>query len=529
MSGTTPPRNALLLPAAAFAVALLFRLVGLGGGSMWLDEIMQTLMARGSLADLGRALLFDKAVPPLDPLLTWVVLHLGWDELPRRFLNSLFGAAAIALLARWVERRFGRATAAVSALFLASSPVLVRYAHELRPYALALLLFAWALDAADRWLERGARRFPVELVLAAALASMTHYFAAVLWLPIGASFLEARASGQVDRPLGLRHLAAMALSLAPLALWWTLLFLRGGPRQHTEPADWTWELVERRFEDLLLRGFFGQPVVAHATILFAALAVVGFSLVARRRGGLAVLAGVLAGTVLVEIPLVLAGRFTHFRYNQFGLPFLYVAMAFAIVLFARQLSRWNRLSGRVAGSIVAGAVVATAATGVVGYAEHGRPDWPAVARAIEALDGRDARVAVTIPWVEISLGYYLDRYERWADGPRDVVVLFNDRARLLEEHAKSERCLPVVVASNPRVAHLFDGLYPKKPVFAHAETDRVVYYRFAAPGLSRKECRPPRGFAIEHSPGYGRLLPWLAAPSSATHGGNQQPPSEPGV
>jgi len=62
-------------------VALLFRLIGLGGSSMWLDEIMETLMARDGLGELFSGLFHDRAQPPVEPMFTWVLLALGlWIE-----------------------------------------------------------------------------------------------------------------------------------------------------------------------------------------------------------------------------------------------------------------------------------------------------------------------------------------------------------------------------------------------------------------------------------------------------------------
>ena len=61
--------------------------------------------------------------------------------------------------------------------------------------------------------------------------------------------------------LGVRLPSAVVLSLLPLAAWFALLAAYGGPRQPFRTAQWDWTLVERRFDDLLFRGYFGQPVI----------------------------------------------------------------------------------------------------------------------------------------------------------------------------------------------------------------------------------------------------------------------------
>ncbi|MEO7794733.1 MAG: glycosyltransferase family 39 protein [Thermoanaerobaculia bacterium] len=501
------------LVPASFAVALLFRLVGLGGSSMWLDEIMETLMARGRLGELFSSLIYDRAQPPIEPLLTWALLALDSGELARRLLTAIVGSAAVALFARWVARRLDLPTAALTALFLAASPVLVRYSHELRPYALALLFSVWALDASDRWLVRGADRLPLELACAAALAAMTHYLAVALWLPVAAAWFEARSEGRVPS-IGVRLPAAVALSLLPLAAWFGLLSTLGGPQQPLRTAQWDWTLVAQRFDDLLFRGFVGQPVIDGGSILLALLTVVGFNVLARRRGGLTVFAGLFAGTALVEMALLAMGRFSHLRYNQFGLIFLLTGVATGIVACARLLGSFNRKSGIATAALLSAAIVATFITGVVGYAQHGRPDWPAVARAALALEGPDARVVTTNQWAQISLGYYLGRYRNLREEPRGVPTVFDDRPRLLEELAfQPTGCVLVLEAGFATPKDLYAGLRPRHPVLSLPDTNRAHLFRFAAAGTPRQSCFPPSDFRTVPSPGYGSLLPWLARES----------------
>lgn len=497
------------LVPASFTLALLFRLIGLGGSSMWLDEIMETLMARGSLRELFASLLFDRVLPPLEPLLTWALLALDWGELPRRVLNAVLGAGAVALFARWVARRFDLPTAAIAALFLASSPVLVRYSHELRPYALALLFSVWALDACERWLGRGATRIPVELAVAAGLASMTHYLAVALWLPVAAAWMEARSEDRVGR-LGFRLPVAAVLSSLPLAIWFAVLAAYGGPDQGHRTARWDWALVEKRFDDLLFRGYVEQPLVDGSALLAALLLVVGFAVLARRRGGLTAFSGLFAGTVLVECALLSMRRFSHLRYNQFGLLFLLLAMAAGVVACARLLATYSRKWGMVTAALLTAAIFASFVTGMVGYAEHGRPDWPAVARAALAIEGTEAVVVTTNQWAQISLGYYLGRYQGLRDEPRGVPTVFADRARLIEEIGrKPAGCVLVLDAGFPTPDKLFSGLRPRHPVLSLPDTNRARLFHFAGAETSRQACFPPPDFRVELSRGYGKLLPWL--------------------
>jgi hypothetical protein len=517
----------------SFALAFAYRLIGLGGGSMWLDEILETLMARGTLRELLSALLFDRAQPPVEPLLTWALLALGQGELSRRLVSALLGAAAVALFSRWVARRFGYATAILAVLLLASSPVLVRYSHELRPYSLALLFSVWALDAADRWLERGGDGFPFELAGAAALAAMTHYLAVALWVPVAAAWIEARAAGRTAA-LGVRAPAAVALSALPLAGWFWLLAAHGGPRQISPVAQWNWLLVETRFSDLLLRGYRGQPVAWGVALLCAILAATGLVALIRKPGGPTVFAGLAGGTALVEVTLVASGRFSHLRYNQLGLLFLVTAIAAGIVALARWVGRSHRAGGIAVATLLAGLILVAALRGVFAYARIGRPDWPAVARAVVALGGPDAWVVAMHPPDRLALGYYLariprpsaerngmlqdgtrvgryfDRYANWPAEPVGVSTAFNDRSWLLAEISRQPAgCLLVLAGGHRPVDGLFAGLGPKYPVFSLPATGGARLYRFATKGTARRDCFPPPDFEVGPSPGYGALFPWL--------------------
>ena len=530
--GAVPALRTRWITLGSFALAFAFRLVGLGGSSMWLDEILETLMARGTLRELFSALLFDRAQPPLEPLLTWTLLALGLGELCRRLCTALIGALAVALFTRWVARRFGPSTAGLTALLLASSPVLIRYAHELRPYALALLLSMWALDATDRWLVRGGAHFPLELAAAAALASMTHYLAVVLWLPVAAAWVEARVAGRAAA-LGLRALAAVALSALPLALWFWLLAAHGGPRQESPVALWSWALLQTRFTDLLLRGYRGQEVLPGLALLFVLLAAIGLVTLARKRGGLTVAAGLVGGTVLVEGALLAAQRFSHLRYNQLGLLFLLTMVAAGIVALGRWLGRWSRPVGIAVATILAGVALAASLRGVAGYARHGRPDWMAVARAVRALGGPDARLVTTSQPVQISIAYYLDRYagpapaprgafaaegspgvyfldySRWPPEPAGVPTIYDDRARLEAEISRQPAgCMLLLEGGRSRSENLFAGLGPKAPILSLPRTGGARLFRFATKGVARRDCLPPPDFEFQPSKGYGDLLPW---------------------
>jgi hypothetical protein len=168
--------------------------------------------------------------------------------------------------------------------------------------------------------------------------------------------------------------------------------------------------------------------------------------------------------------------------------------------------------------LLAAAVLATLVTGVVGYAQHGRPDWPAVARAVTQLQGADAAVVTTNQWTQISLGYYLGRYRGLREAPSGITTVLGDAGRLRVEVARLRGgCVLVVDAGLPAASGLFAGLRPKHPVLSLPDTNGARLFQFAGQETPRQACFPAADFALEPSPGYGSLLPWLAR-RGAAHG-----------
>src|SRR5213594_2215646 len=152
------------------------------------------------------------------PVALWIqvasVKLFGFHALSVLIPQALEGVAAVAILYRLVQRRFGAASGLLAALFLALTPVSVaidRSSNTDSCLVLVLVLAAWALTLAA---ERGS--LPL-LALAMALVGLGFVVlpAFVLVYPVGA-------------PLGWRrrvvHLGVAGAVLAFVSLSWVLAF-----------------------------------------------------------------------------------------------------------------------------------------------------------------------------------------------------------------------------------------------------------------------------------------------------------------
>src|SRR5271169_5165996 len=180
MSRNSPPCLAALWPATLGAAVLI-------GAYLRLDQILSQVLIddewhavhevlqrtpAAMLVDFGWA---DYSIPL--GILDWYEARwFGLSEIVLRAPMLACGLATLVVLPLYVARRVGRATAAVFAVLLAISPLLVIYSRMARPYAITLLLGWIAHGAFARYYASARGHAPAGFVYAvtAALASWLH-------------------------------------------------------------------------------------------------------------------------------------------------------------------------------------------------------------------------------------------------------------------------------------------------------------------------------------------------------------------
>src|SRR6185295_11521202 len=434
-----------LSPRWLLALALLAlapRVANLGSFSMWLDEIIETGQASGSLARTWSELESDAVHPPLEGFLSWSLLHLGAGEVARRLVAVGLGVAAILLLAAWVARRFGRLEGILTGVFVALAPLHVHYSQELRPYSLALFFVALALVAGDRLLEHPGRLDPPRVALFA-LAVLgcfySLYFAVLVLVPVGWLVLEAAfgppaVEGEGEGSEGeARARARLLLRFSPLfALGWALAFLpwlavlaaARGQRPQRPATRWHLAVLAKRFLDWTVGGGLGSPVARWGGVLALALLAIGLVRTARRPAGRAALAGALAGLLGVELLLHLHNHWSEPRYDLVG--WLFLAVPFGLGLAA--LFRVPR-AGWALGSLALGALAFAQGSGL--WRDYcARPDWRWVGEVAHRLHGPDEPVFALNQSTRMCLAYYLDEVSGTATDPPWLITIDGDAGRL---------------------------------------------------------------------------------------------------
>jgi len=238
----------------AIVVAAALRFPTLGDQSFWRDEASTALELQGGLGHALSAVRDLEGMPPGYFVLAWLWSQaFGLGEAGLRSLSALFGVATVPVA--WaLGRALAPRAAPYAAALAATSPFLVWYGQEARPYALLVLLTAAAtlFWVTDRRLAWG---------LAAAGALLVHYFAVFLLVP--QAVLIARRAGRGALP-ALLPPAVTGAALAPLVL-----------AQSDNRVDWVSETaLSSRVADVakhFVAGEFGTPVDALAVVGFALL------------------------------------------------------------------------------------------------------------------------------------------------------------------------------------------------------------------------------------------------------------------
>ncbi|WP_308354905.1 glycosyltransferase family 39 protein [Streptomyces sp. Je 1-79] len=246
----------------------------IGRPLLWEDELNSWDMARRSTGQL-----LD-AVQRVDAVLgTYYVFLHGWMTVFGDSATSLRMPSALAMAgtagctALIGQRLFGRRAGLTAGLLFALTPVVTRYAHEARPYALVVLAATLSTLLLLRALDRpGSRRRWAAYALCVAAVGLLHLIA--LTVLAGHLVLVARRA-RAERTIALRFgLAALAGTAAagPVVL---LGRAHAGRQISWIPGPDLWSLVT------FLPQLYASALVAGAV---TALAVLGWGSLREERG-----------------------------------------------------------------------------------------------------------------------------------------------------------------------------------------------------------------------------------------------------
>lgn len=354
-----------LIALAALVVAL--RTFGLQHWSLDLDESIQVVFAKQSLVACWKAIVNDGVHPPLDYLVTFVVLRLNSADVALRTPALMWSALTLAAL--WIRIGVNRAAAIGAGAAFAVLPIAIHYGQEVRPYALAVFLIAAADAVRQRHAERPRTWNFVAYLVLAILATYTHYFALVFLQAVFLAELFVAFRRRREAPARWRAAwiapAVTALAFVP---WLWVIHARMTQPWEARPEPVSWDLARS-----YLIGFATdwRPGTAYPMAAGVVWTVVLFGIL-RARGEERLRLVLELGVSTVGVFALLSA--THHWWDlRYGL--------FAVLPFARALGEaigWAASRFRFRAVTLVASCLALAGVEAPGIREnvaHGRPDW----------------------------------------------------------------------------------------------------------------------------------------------------------
>jgi uncharacterized membrane protein len=409
-------RLALLVIVAAGAAV---RFARIGHQSFWLDESYTVDLVQRSFGQMLHGVARTESTPPLFYVLAWGWAKLfGHGEAGLRSLSALFGTLTVPVAWRAARELFSPAAGLIAAALVAVNPFFVWYSQEARSYALLVLMAALTLLFLARALREPTPRALALWAAAAALALLTHYFAAFLLVPEAIWLVWSVRGRAAWAAIG--AVTAVALALIPLAVYQRDLghtsFIAGlslGSRVTALPKK-------------LVTGELGTPTPLIGPLAgLIAVAAIAYA-VYRWRTPAAALLGVAVAAGLVPLLMALLGADYLLPRNAIA---LYVPL---VLVVAAGLGAAGRLG--IAGAVAVCAVALTVNVEVASDAKLQRDDWRGAARALGS-----------------------------ATEPRAVVVTPDYQSKPLRLYAGDIAPLPPQGADVREVVEVANGRPPKEP------------------------------------------------------------------
>jgi mannosyltransferase len=171
--------GAILVAGIALYVAL--ALTTITKFSIWFDEAFSAYIIRFDFWQIATYTAVD--VQP--PLYYWLLkawsLLFGTTELALRSMSVFFGAVALVFGYLLMRRLFARRAATLGLVFMAISPLFIRYSQEVRMYTLVAATVMAATFALVVAVQTGKRKAWILYAVLVALGMWTHYFTALVW------------------------------------------------------------------------------------------------------------------------------------------------------------------------------------------------------------------------------------------------------------------------------------------------------------------------------------------------------------
>ncbi len=395
--------------------------------SLWVDEIGQVVAAQAGILETLRGAALHVAAPPLDYLITWLARQVGNNEFILRVpsvLWSLLAVAALYALAKHVTRSI--LIALIAAYLFTLAPLVVRYAQEVRFYALSIFLTLLCVYAFVRAWEMPTRARWFVFALALIAAFYAHYYivfilaALVVWASanswrgfdaLAGVLVKASTPYKCSSPRGRTHarvlgFAASLFAFTLCALPWLLFAGRGETSAYIFSPPPLAEILDKPVTGAHIDGAWRAALSVLGVMVLPLCALFGLASLWRTQRAWSVLLALVVsiGVMGVWSADLFLGYFYSPRQLLFLVPYYLILVAAGIDALFRFIFRSRRGWRSVAIAATLSVITFFFALSLRGYYDWSKDDWRSAARLLE-----NARAQTILP-EPATLGTYLVYY-----------------------------------------------------------------------------------------------------------------------
>jgi hypothetical protein len=435
---TIESENFIAVAVIIVIVATTLRLIFLGKFSLWIDEAIYANNAHTTLRNLFEITRDNNTTPIGLPLLLFVIEKFSSSTWILRFPSVLFSVGAIVIILSLPRVGISRGYCLVVAAVMAISPSQIRYAQEVREYALSVFAVAVLLYFFFKYLEKGSLSNLIALTIGIAATPFLAYGSCFAALAVIGSIAIVHSDRWSKRRLVDLIVMTTAFAIAAIVSYLTIAkyqayvasagYLVEDYPPAVEGGATVWVARSLKWLMTSLRDYIGFHFSGRdSAILFIFIMVVSITrfiirLEQLRREPILLLFVVLVGGCILAAFLRLY-PFGGIRQQLFAAPIVILATVCAgAQLYAQFDGQWRRLIlSSIAAITLAGSVTKLPAI----YSE--REDIrSAVTRGLQGADPKNVYVYYgAVPAVDF---YYSDNDFMRGTGPRGNIAAMADEA-----------------------------------------------------------------------------------------------------
>ncbi|MDR3297820.1 MAG: glycosyltransferase family 39 protein [Candidatus Nomurabacteria bacterium] len=372
--------------------------------SVWFDESYSAYLTRFDFSDIWHFAAVD-VHPPLYYFLLkiWSVIF-GYTDFAMRFMSVFFGAVAIVFAWAWLKRKFGIKPAILATLFMALSPMLIRYGQEMRMYTLATAIIFAATFVFQLAIDTKKRHWWIIYGVLISIGMWTHYFVALVWIAHLAYLIYKYRKKIFQKNIVLSYVTAIVLYLP-----WLPFFI--AQSLDVQGGFWIPEATTVTITDYFTNSFLylnSADVKGWLLILILAIAIILITIIIRAKQKLTLLSLIafLPPVLLIILSVPPFKPMFVDRYVIYSSISMSLIAGIAIMLPGTKPQNPKRTIQRFAPACIAVLFITTSIIGITNVLADEKSNAKGIFESVATISEEGIPIISETEWVYYDISFY---------------------------------------------------------------------------------------------------------------------------